>query len=607
MNIKIDDFIKKIEKKSFFYTNNKQYIRFSIASIEENFIGNNNFDENMSCKLSKNGDLISKMYIKIVLPKLQILNNKDNTLILLDLNNNLQILENDYINSKIFYKLIYLGIIELEKLLLLTFNLNNIIIKLNSILILDNKTSYDNIKSSLLYINKLYNFDIYSFILSNNFNNLINLNNIPLTINNIKNYINNLKYLMKIDNLYYLDNILDYNKKINYYNNKYINIKWIDNIGHYIINNYTLNINGIDIITYDNDYLNIYHDINKNINNENIYNNMINGDILYIPLLFWFNNNYAQSLPCVSLKNADIILNIKLNSLEKCIISDEINNINLNNIKILNMSLYVDYIYLNNEERINFSNNIFDYIIEQPLINYQKMKLKMEYSIKLDFNTNVKQLFWIIKNNYNLDIFKKYNNYDINIIYKINNISSSQIIINNITFNTININIGNHIFNINDNIKISDTIYYNNIYKIVNITSNSIIIISKYYIDETGYISIYNLYNNNPINKSFLKINNNNITANNNNIYYNIIQPYYYLDSDIKDGINIYNFNLYPNSIQPSGFYNFYENIDKTLDIELNSLFYNYCNKRNDDIIIKIYCIGYKIIRFSNGIMQIII
>jgi hypothetical protein len=62
---------------------------------------------------------------------------------------------------------------------------------------------------------------------------------------------------------------------------------------------------------------------------------MINGDnILYIPLLFWFNNNYAQSLPCVSLKNADIILNIKINSLNNCIIYDDENIINLNNIKI---------------------------------------------------------------------------------------------------------------------------------------------------------------------------------------------------------------------------------------------------------------------------------
>ena len=160
MNKKIDDFIKNIDKKSFFYSNNKQYTRFSIASLEENFIGNNNFDEVLSCKLSKNGDLISKMYIKIVLPKLQFFNNKDNSLIITDLNNNLQLLENDYSNSKLFYKLIYLAIIELEKLLLLTFNLDNILIKINSILILDNKTSYDNIKSSILYINRLYNFDI---------------------------------------------------------------------------------------------------------------------------------------------------------------------------------------------------------------------------------------------------------------------------------------------------------------------------------------------------------------------------------------------------------------------------------------------------------------
>ena len=595
MNKKIDDFIKNIDKKSFFYSNNKQYTRFSIASLEENFIGNNNFDEVLSCKLSKNGDLISKMYIKIVLPKLQFFNNKDNSLIITDLNNNLQLLENDYSNSKLFYKLIYLAIIELEKLLLLTFNLDNILIKINSILILDNKTSYDNIKSSILYINRLYKFDIYYYMFSSNIN--------ILTVENIRNYIYNIKYLMKIDNLYYLDNILDYNKKINYYSNKYVNIKWIENIGHFIINNFSLNINGIDIITYDSDYLNIYHDINKNNNNEGIYNIMINGDnILYIPLLFWFNNNYAQSLPCVSLKNSDIILNIKINSLNNCIIYDQNDNINLNNIKIQNISLYVDYIYLNNEERINFSNNVFDYIIEQPLINYQKMLLKKEYSIKLDFNTNVKQLFWIIKNNYNLDILKKYNNYDINITYKIN-----FILANNILQNTIILNIGKHIFNIGDYIIISDTLYYNNIYKIYNITSDSIILLSNFYINETGNISIYDLYDNNPINKSFIKINNNNINSNNNNIYYNIIQPYYYLNSNIKYGINIYNFNLYPISIQPSGFYNFYENIDKTLDIELNDLFYKYCDERNDNIIFKIYCIGYKIIRFSNGVMQIII
>ena len=590
MNKKIDDFIKKIEKKSFFYNNNKQYTRFSIASLEENFIGNNNFDEVLSCKLSKNGDLISKMYIKIVLPKLQFFNNKDNSLIITDLNNNLQLLENDYLISKKFYKLIYLAIIELEKLLLLPFNLSNITIKINSILILDNKTNYDDIKSSILYVNRLYNFDIYNYINT-------------LTIENIRNYIYNIKYLMKIDNLYYLDNILDYNKKINYYSNKYVNIKWIDNIGHFIINNFSLNINGIDIISYDSDYLNIYHDINKSNNNEGIYNIMINGDnILYIPLLFWFNNNYSQSLPCVSLKNSDIVLNIKINSLNNCIIYDQNDNINLNNIKIQNISLYVDYIYLNNEERINFSNNVFDYIIEQPLINYQKMLLKKEYSIKLDFNTNVKQLFWIIKNNYNLDILKKYNNYDVNIIYKINFILS-----NNILQNTIILNIGKHIFNIGDYIIIFDTLYYNNIYKIYNITSDSIILLSKYYINETGILSIYNLYDNNPIIKSFIKINNNNINSNNNNIYYNIIQPYYYLNSTIKNGINIYNFNLYPTSIQPSGFYNFYENIDKTLDIELNDLFYKYCNERNDNIMLKIYCIGYKIVRFSNGVMQIII
>ena len=43
---------------------------------------------------------------------------------------------------------------------------------------------------------------------------------------------------------------------------------------------------------------------------------------------------------------------------------NDIDNVNLNNIKLNSISLYIDYIYLNNQERINFGNKIYDYIIE---------------------------------------------------------------------------------------------------------------------------------------------------------------------------------------------------------------------------------------------------
>jgi len=109
--------------------------------------------------------------------------------------------------SKTFYKLVYQAINVLEIELLLKLNIENIILKINSVLILENRQIYNTILNTNLYSLKLHYFDIFSYFSSNNINSLIDENSNLNSVNNIKKYINQLINLMMIDNKYYIDNI----------------------------------------------------------------------------------------------------------------------------------------------------------------------------------------------------------------------------------------------------------------------------------------------------------------------------------------------------------------------------------------------------------------
>ena len=58
-------------KITYFKSIFKRYTNFSIENIELNFTGNIDFGKQISCTIPKKGDLINKMYIKLILPKIK--------------------------------------------------------------------------------------------------------------------------------------------------------------------------------------------------------------------------------------------------------------------------------------------------------------------------------------------------------------------------------------------------------------------------------------------------------------------------------------------------------------------------------------------------------
>jgi hypothetical protein len=90
---------------------------------------------------------------------------------------------------------------------------------------------------------------------------------------------------------------------------------------------------------------------------------------LYIPLQFWFCNNYALAFPLIACQYHDVKVNITFNSLSNLVFATITGGGSVSEPVIasgsLTASLYVDYVFLDNDERRNFATSAHEYLIEQ--------------------------------------------------------------------------------------------------------------------------------------------------------------------------------------------------------------------------------------------------
>ena len=63
-----DTFLIGNPQITFFKMVHKQHTNFSMESIEQHFNGTVDFGRKLNCIISKNGDLIHKMYLSVQLP-----------------------------------------------------------------------------------------------------------------------------------------------------------------------------------------------------------------------------------------------------------------------------------------------------------------------------------------------------------------------------------------------------------------------------------------------------------------------------------------------------------------------------------------------------------
>jgi hypothetical protein len=525
---------------TFFKTVYRRHSNFSMEYIEEQFNGTQNFGGYLSCNLTKAGDLLHKLYLKINIP--QVVLNK------LQYSNAENNMNNPYESFKVMYDKIQNYInsvnynlnIPLKKLLdindlkyfdinskyiisLNRMNYNMMLDKIKDIKISFNKTfniPLNNGTTSIIYINKQINistvldfktyYDIYIKQSSSNISQ-------DLTVL-LNNYYLQLKIIK--ENIYEM--LIFYKKLNDTMNRTNMNFAWVDFLGQQIINRVEIEIGGKVIDYTDAVRININHQLTNKIFHTETYNKIIGNipelttydsnikpsHIIYVPLDFWFTKYSGLSIPLIYLRFHDVKINVKLNDLTNCCYYESLNTNSIIEelIQLDSVSLITNYIYLDTDERKKFAQLNHEYLIDQTQIaNYTNIQTE-KLNVELPFFNPVKQLFWVVRDLNNIQRLKYFDystSYYVD-IYEFLNVTNPELLDihlpqtrNLIKIKTVDYNLEKNL-NIGDKINIINSIYYNGTYTIINIDYEYVYIQFDYFMKEE-YKYNYNVFTNNGI------------------------------------------------------------------------------------------------------------
>jgi len=142
-------------------------------------------------------------------------------------------------------------------------------------------------------------------------------------------------------------------------------------------------------------------------------NGCIPEQTLYIPLEFWFCRHAGLALPLIALQYHEVKINVEftpLQYLENISVANASGGItanqvlsNLANLGMVSCSLYVDYIYLDTEERRRFAQVAHEYLIEQLQFTGTESVTATSNKIQLSFNHPCKEIVWVVQNPSYLD------------------------------------------------------------------------------------------------------------------------------------------------------------------------------------------------------------
>jgi len=623
---------------------------FASEVIEETFNIIPNFGDQAFCLLSKNGDLISNMFLKIVIPNVQISTEIDQNYLI----NNSSIpitVDGDTLPIDIYIETVT-NLISTYKIFnnaAMTYwrtitsalqnsqsNYNSIITLINSILTISNDTltnylSYNtNFNNAKYFVNNYYNFDILNYILNNFKNYSFSIYNATINANfkttlteYLENYIiiSNLYYKYLIDKLALLNKINSTILPSNY------RFSWVDKLGFALINSLNIEIGGQQIDMVNSDILNYWYSLANNYNHNSTLDNMI-GNVpslttfdnnvkpsynLIIPIPFWFCKYRSQAIPCVSLRYHDVIINVKLNELYKCCYFEptEYNltsNININEqISITDISLLVEYIQIGTDERKNFGSFTHEYLIEQnQLITFNNI-VDVKSLLTLDFYNPIKELVWLVQTNNNISTFKLWNKYgQINVYY---GLISELDTFGNIIINVSNSIISNYLKFANGSVKIYNSQYYDGFFKIIKITNNTITIKNNKFIFQDNITFMIYSGGSTDINDIVtienIQIHGTELLSKRESIYFTLVQNFQH-HSIIPDNIHTLSFALNTEDYQPSGSLNLSVIDSKYLYLEMDNDYLKNVVVNNDKIIVKIFARSINILKIEQGMGKLV-
>ena len=360
--------------------------------------------------------------------------------------------------------------------------------------------------------------------------------------------------------------------------------RWLNWVGHNLINNVYIEIGGTQIDKHYGDWLHIWNELTRTAGKQAGYaemvgnvpeltnlitkvgldggctNQCLGGDphssaearsccpeyTLYIPFQFWFNRHAGLALPLIALQYHEVRLTLELNQLQNLIWTNNPTILDaVNATGIVAASIYVDYIYLDTDERRRFAQVAHEYLIEQLQFTGDESITSASNKIKMAFNHPCKEIVWVVQR----DSF--------------------------ITCNPAVIDPwkGQQPFNYSD--------YWDRAAL------------------ESGYAisTVEGLAGYNPVAVANIQLNGQDRFSQREGPYFNLVQPFQHHTNIPAVGINVYSFALNPEDHQPSGTCNF-SRID-TANMQLTVT--NNTVGNGNTAKVRIYATNYNVLRIMAG------
>jgi hypothetical protein len=383
--------------------------------------------------------------------------------------------------------------------------------------------------------------------------------------------------------------------------------RWVNWVGHAMIKSVELEIGGQRIDKHYGDWIHIWSELTQTAGRQLGYANMVGnipsltnptyainagseivkGEVLYIPIEFFFCRNPGLALPLIALQYHEVKINIEFNDVKSLYwaAKKEVDVVDGSITWVTDMSqaqvgplqaasLFVDYVYLDTDERRRFAQVSHEYLIEQLQFTGDESTSNTNNKIKMNFNHPTKELVWVIQPDDNVSDSAPY---------------------------------GKQWFNYTDSYDVT----YMPSFTLNNTTDPNQVISNTAGLPGIAAGGANNVYiptsfegGNNPVSIARIQLNGHDRTADRDGRYYNLVQPYQHHENVPSKGINVYSFGLRPEEHQPSGTCNFSRIDNATLQMTLTD---NTVNRITNGVRssrtakVRIYAVNYNVLRIMSG------
>ena len=199
--------------------------------------------------------------------------------------------------------------------------------------------------------------------------------------------------------------------------------QWCDYVGLRVLADVEIEIGGQRIDKHYSYWMYVWNELSLPVGKQPAWKKMVGYDgtgaiissnsyNLFVPLEFWFNRNVGLALPLIALQYHEVKVNIDFETLANCLsyananATPSIGTTGSVTTDLVSASIWVDYIYLDTDERRRFAQLSHEYLIEQLQFTGDETVTGLSTTaatssrIKMNFNHPVKELVWIVQNDY---------------------------------------------------------------------------------------------------------------------------------------------------------------------------------------------------------------